>query len=164
MCYSYIKPRCWHESWLSLECLTRNPNSDTSCARLTKFRESGSRGGLPEPTNYPWWPIGRSWDLVRQVIQVISTLIGVISNYKYIVTWITKSHDPLSRLDPGPRPRAPKTWDFSTLAPHTPGTVTLSSSQHLFLYKGDTVIPWIMAGIWIGLKSRPLLADRAVSG
>ena len=30
--------------------------------------------------------LGGSWDLVRQVIQVISTLIGVISNYKYIVT------------------------------------------------------------------------------
>ena len=42
--------------------------------------------------------LGGSWDLVSKVI---STLIGVISNYKYsylFLTLFTKSHDPLSRV------------------------------------------------------------------
>ena len=42
--------------------------------------------------------LGGSWDLVSTVI---STLSGVISNYKYsylnIIALVTKSHDPLSK-------------------------------------------------------------------
>ena len=39
--------------------------------------------------------LGGSWDLVSKVI---STLIGVISIVTLIITLVTKSHDPLSRV------------------------------------------------------------------
>ena len=43
--------------------------------------------------------LGGSWDLVSKVI---STLIGVISIVTLTTTLVTKSHDPLSRSQPGP--------------------------------------------------------------
>ena len=39
--------------------------------------------------------LGGSWDLVSKVI---STLIGVISIVTLTITLVTKSHDPLSRV------------------------------------------------------------------
>ena len=39
--------------------------------------------------------LGGSWDLVSKVI---STLIGVIGIVTLIITLVTKSHDPLSRV------------------------------------------------------------------
>ena len=63
------------------------PKATGGRASLPCFRDRGSL-------------LGGSWDLASKLI---STLIGVLSIVTLIITLVTKSHDPLSRVEMGVR-------------------------------------------------------------